>query len=379
MISCKASKFSCASLSTNFTFKAIPRKLCFYQSNLSFRNNYILFASLDRPKWNSTTHLANYAKNGNKPRIEHDYDEEREGGGGGGGGERKVQCDVQVISWRERRIKAEILVNAEIESVWNALTDYERLADFIPNLVFSGRIPCPHPGRIWLEQRGLQRALYWHIEARVVLDLQEFPNSANDRELHFSMVDGDFKKFEGKWSLKSGERFSPMTLSYEVNVIPRFNFPAIFLERIICSDLPVNLQALACRAERSFGGNHNVLIAESSLGTTSIDSLPSNRIDIHGAVTDHNILSLGEFNKKYSSSGFGPLSQSTSELNNNWGVFGKTCKLDHACMVDEVHLRRFDGLLENGGVHRCVVASITVKAPVCEVWNVLTAYEHLPE
>lgn len=38
---------------------------------------------------------------------------------------------------------------------------------------FSGRIPCPYPGRIWLEQRGLQRALYWHIEARVVLDLRE--------------------------------------------------------------------------------------------------------------------------------------------------------------------------------------------------------------
>lgn len=34
---------------------------------------------------------------------------------------------------------------------------------------------------------------------------------------------------------------------------------------------------------------------------------------------------------------------------------------------------------ENGGVHRCVVASITVKAPVREVWNILTAYESLPE
>jgi uncharacterized protein YndB with AHSA1/START domain len=34
---------------------------------------------------------------------------------------------------------------------------------------------------------------------------------------------------------------------------------------------------------------------------------------------------------------------------------------------------------ENGGVHRCVFASITVKAPVREVWNVLTAYESLPE
>lgn len=29
----------------------------------------------------------------------------------------------------------------------------------------------------------------------------------NERELHFSMVDGDFKKFEGKWSVKSGPRY----------------------------------------------------------------------------------------------------------------------------------------------------------------------------
>ncbi|KAL6958048.1 hypothetical protein U1Q18_040398, partial [Sarracenia purpurea var. burkii] len=51
------------------------------------------------------------------------------------GGERKVNCVVEVISWRERRVRAQIFVNADIESVWNALTDYERLADFIPNLV----------------------------------------------------------------------------------------------------------------------------------------------------------------------------------------------------------------------------------------------------
>lgn len=65
-----------------------------------------------------------------------------EGGLDGGSGsraevgdQRKVHCEVEVISWRERKIKARILVNADVESVWNALTDYERLADFIPNLV----------------------------------------------------------------------------------------------------------------------------------------------------------------------------------------------------------------------------------------------------
>ncbi|KAK9673207.1 hypothetical protein RND81_12G153300 [Saponaria officinalis] len=288
--------------------------------------------------------------------------------------ERIVNCEVEVVSWRERRIKAEICVNSDVESVWNALTDYERLADFVPNLIYSGRIPCPYPGRIWLEQRGLQRALYWHIEARVVLDLQEFLNSPNERELHFSMVDGDFKKFEGKWSVKSKRRPLSTTLSYEVNVIPRFNFPAIFLERIIRSDLPVNLRALACRAERNFEGFQNRPIPNSSTTGTAD---PSSKRSFNSSID--NDPPIKQLDKCSSSSTQAPLHQAPSETNSNWGIFGNVCRVDRPCQVDEIHLRRFDGLLENGGVHRCVAASITVKAPVRDVWNVLTAYERLPE
>ncbi|KAH0907666.1 hypothetical protein HID58_039493 [Brassica napus] len=293
--------------------------------------------------------------------VEEDGDDEERG-------ERKVRCEVDVISWRERRIRGEIWVDSDSQSVWDVLTDYERLADFIPNLVCSGRIPCPHPGRIWLEQRGLQRALYWHIEARVVLDLHECPDSPNGRELHFSMVDGDFKKFEGKWSVKSGIRSVGAVLSYEVNVIPRFNFPAIFLERIIRSDLPVNLRAVARQAEINYKAREKPSIIDALLGRASVPSTPSHGVESESPVTE----------RSAATSSVGSLSHS-NELNNNWGVYGKVCKLDKPCTVDEVHLRRFDGLLENGGVHRCAVASITVKAPVCEVWKVLTAYESLPE
>ncbi|KAH0753776.1 hypothetical protein KY290_024046 [Solanum tuberosum] len=289
------------------------------------------------------------------------------------GVEKNVGCEVEVVSWRERKIKAEILVNADVDSVWNALTDYERLADFVPNLVSSRRIPCPHPGRIWLEQRGIQRSLYWHIEARVVLDLQEFIKSNNVRELHFSMVDGDFKKFEGKWSVRVGTRSSTAILSYEVSVIPRFNFPAIFLERIIRSDLPVNLQALSCRAENSYQGYQSVTKEEPG------SYLISTKTDIDHVISHENKSSGEHLKDKFVKATFGPSTPVTSDVSNNWGIFGKTCRLDKPCVVDEVHLRRFDGLLENGGVHRCVVASITVKAPVREVWNVLTAYESLPE
>nr|XP_004295499.2 PREDICTED: uncharacterized protein LOC101306028 [Fragaria vesca subsp. vesca] len=330
----------------------------------------MVFSSADgSPRWSQCHHFTGSQNSAVQKKPRSAEEEERECGGGG---ERRVSCEVDMISWRERRVKAEISVNADVDSVWNALTDYERLADFIPNLVSSGRIPCPHPGRIWLEQRGLQRALYWHIEARVVLDLQEFTNlSGNDRELHFSMVDGDFKKFEGKWSVKCGTRSSSTILLYEVNVIPRFNFPAIFLERIIRSDLPVNLQALACRSEKAFEGEQKTSIKESSMPSTSNAVTTSLQTDMDG--------SLREKDYPLSSPTSSSLPPASTEFNSNWGVFGKVCRLDRPCLVDEVHLRRFDGLLENGGVHRGVVASITVKAPVREVWGVLTAYESLPE
>lgn len=142
---------------------------------------------------------------------------EYHGGGGGRGGKSAagpgVQCDVDVVSWRERRVFASVAVAADVDTVWRVITDYERLAEFIPNLVHrstfylsfscviansrmliegliggnlcvvrqrSGRIPCPHQGRVWLEQRGLQQALYWHIEARVVLDLKEVPDAVRE-------------------------------------------------------------------------------------------------------------------------------------------------------------------------------------------------------
>lgn len=203
-------------------------------------------------------------------------------------------------------------------------------------------------------------------------------------------------------------RSSTTCLSYEVSVIPRFSFPAIFLERIIRSDLPINLQALAFRAERNFEGTQILKMTVNSPSRNSVSGVSSIATGLQGPLLNDKKLLLKDTKDAVScSAGASPLPPSVAEVNTNWGVFGKVCRLDKPCMVDEVHLRRLDGLLvslfisgiywlrgnlvlinsetyscglkENGGVHRCVIASITVKAPVREVWSVLTAYESLPE
>lgn len=316
----------------------------------------------------------------------------------------KAECRVETVSWRERRITASILVEATEEKVWEVLTDYERLAEFIPNLVCSERIPCPFPGRIWLKQRGMQRTMYWNIEARVVLDLEELPQLETGRELRFSMVDGDFKRYEGKWYLQAGPRPQTTMLHYQVNVVPRLLFPAAFVECIIKSDLPINLYALAKRAEtclESVSTNFSARL-DVPLMTSSDISLPKLEVSTASSCcvdiekkdatslssqseqngqqmrlsTDAHGVKVHAFSLR-SRENMDAFDSGASDWHRN-GI-GPACQLGHQCVADEIHFRRLDDLLENGGVHRQVVATITVKAPPKDVWAVLTAYENLTE
>ena len=130
-------------------------------------------------------------------------------------------------------------------------------------------------------------------------------------------------------------RSSTSVLSYEVSVIPRFNFPAIFIERIICSDLPVNLRALACRAETNLEESQKVPMAINGMG-----------VSLSGVASTSGDQSTDDLNENHAGPDLNMIPVSPNiEFNSNWGVFGKVCSLDRPCMVDEVHLRRFDGLL----------------------------------
>lgn len=132
MLTCKASNFNFGTLSPNFTSARNPNGSLEIPKTGHASRNYrcMVFSSADGPKWNGDD--KHFSPNGYGIRSifcekERGRVEEEDDG--------KVHCEVEVISWRERRIKAEMLVDADIESVWNALTDYERLADFVPNLV----------------------------------------------------------------------------------------------------------------------------------------------------------------------------------------------------------------------------------------------------
>ncbi|MBT9317310.1 SRPBCC family protein [Leptothoe spongobia] len=160
-----------------------------------------------------------------------------------------VSITTEKLAPRQRQIVASVAVPCSLDQVWNVLTDYESLADFVPNLTSSRLLSRPDGG-IRLEQIGAQCFLNFKFCARVILDMTEvFP-----REIKFSMVEGDFKKFLGRWSLQPallGSQAATL-LCYELIVQPPLAMPVQLIEHHICHNLTQNLLAICDRTKEQF-------------------------------------------------------------------------------------------------------------------------------
>lgn len=157
-----------------------------------------------------------------------------------------VEVKTDRLEGRQRQIAAKIRLPYSVTQIWQILTDYDHLADFIPNLAKSQRIQHPQGG-IRIEQIGTESLLRLKFCARVVLDMVEhFPH-----QLDFNMVEGDFKVFRGSWLLQPlGD--SSMELCYKVSVLPPRVMPVQVIERRLSSGLILNLSAIHQRAESLF-------------------------------------------------------------------------------------------------------------------------------
>jgi ribosome-associated toxin RatA of RatAB toxin-antitoxin module len=152
-----------------------------------------------------------------------------------------VLLTLSKLQGRQRRVEATIHLPHPIEQVWQALTDYEKLAEFIPNLSVSRRVPHPEGG-IRLEQVGVQNLKVVTFSARVVLNMTEEYLST----IRFKMVEGDFKAFSGEWLLQPMPETEAggTRLTYCLEVWPKATIPVIAIEQRLRKDLPANLRAI---------------------------------------------------------------------------------------------------------------------------------------
>lgn len=164
-----------------------------------------------------------------------------------------------------RRAVASVVINAPINLIWNILTDYNNLAQYVPNLAASERMQLPPdaPERVVrVRQIGYKRMPYMYLHAETVLDLVEMPW----REIQFRQVSGSFDKFQGKWMLEEVEaddgdsNATPSTttktlLKYAVEIVAPGQSRSILgvmepiLEALVFEDIPANMNAIKKTAE----------------------------------------------------------------------------------------------------------------------------------
>ncbi|XP_015891834.1 uncharacterized protein LOC107426226 isoform X2 [Ziziphus jujuba] len=125
-----------------------------------------------------------------------------------------VQIEMERFGDKGRRILSRVAIQAPLEIVWNILTDYERLADFIPGLAVSQLLhKTSNSARLF--QIGEQKLAFGlKFNAGGIIDcyekeLESLP-FGQKRDIEFKMIEGDFQIFEGKWSIEQGRKYSSL-------------------------------------------------------------------------------------------------------------------------------------------------------------------------
>lgn len=166
-----------------------------------------------------------------------------------------VAVRIERTSANSRRIAGEIAVPAKLEEVWSILTDYDRLAIHVPNLMESRITQRQSPGqpgdgnyRCRLFQKGAQKIIGFDFSASVTMDMTEKVLPNGDWAIEFKCVDSQFfNVFDGRWTVKEqiGADGNVETVCfYSVDVRPKGPVPVAALEWRIREDVPSNLRAV---------------------------------------------------------------------------------------------------------------------------------------
>ena len=155
-----------------------------------------------------------------------------------------IEQVIERLPGSTRRLAAQLALPLGPEAVWEVLTDYERLPDFIPNLERSSLVER-RGDVVVLEQVGSQRFVGLRFTASVRLQLQE---RREQGVLDFEMLAGDFRRFQGTWTVQNDN--NGVRLRYELTVQACVGMPIGLIEQRLQEDLASNLRAVALEALR---------------------------------------------------------------------------------------------------------------------------------
>lgn len=141
------------------------------------------------------------------------------------------------------KVEASQILQTDARTLWDTLTDYNRLATFIPDLVSSRIISAPGaPKRV--EQIADAGLFAFVMPDQVVLALEETPNSS----IRFRAVTGKLVSMTGEWRIV-GDR-APVTLLYRAHIVPLSPIPPLGSGFFVEDEVRARFEAVGREAER---------------------------------------------------------------------------------------------------------------------------------
>ncbi|KAK6941166.1 Coenzyme Q-binding protein COQ10, START domain [Dillenia turbinata] len=202
-----------------------------------------------------------------------------------------VRIAIEKLGRNSRRIQSKIGIDASLEIIWKILTDYERLADFIPGLAVSQLmekkqnfarllqivVPLHEHGswdvctcccgyRFTCTCIVVDHEAYFIAPAFFPIDWTAESGIRTEIQCQ-GMIEGDFQNFEGKWSVLEYDRISCggsdnslgqenlSILSYTVDVEPKLWLPVRLIEGRLCEEIKLNLSCIQKEAQKAVQNN----------------------------------------------------------------------------------------------------------------------------
>jgi len=136
-------------------------------------------------------------------------------------------------------------VAATPATVWRILTDYNHLADYLPNLK-SARVISRDGDTVIVEQQGTARFLFFSQPIRLLVQVQE---RAPD-QIDISLIDGDMKVYRATWRLSPVAGATGTRVVYHANIVPKFDVPGIVGTSVVKKDIYKMMAAVLVRLDR---------------------------------------------------------------------------------------------------------------------------------
>ncbi|QGZ40539.1 ribosome-associated toxin RatA of RatAB toxin-antitoxin module [Pseudoduganella flava] len=142
-------------------------------------------------------------------------------------------------------IDASGTVQAPLPVVWRILTSYDRMEEFVPDLV-SCRVLSRNGNEVIIEQFGNARFLFMSRSIHLIVRATEQPMSSIDIDL----ISGDMKHYESRWELVPVPETGGTRVLYTGRMMPSFYVPGILGTNIIRGDVERMLTAVLTRLDK---------------------------------------------------------------------------------------------------------------------------------